>query len=364
MKKISLYILMLAFTIGGSKVQALEYDKPLSASVVISNSAGYRTSLMQAQPLKKIVRLMNIKLTPAQQQALVHYPLKSSDAPSTHDSSGLRRQADVGMGNVPVLDQGLHGSCVTFANTAAIDALLGKGDYISQLCSLELGSYLEEKGYLPSGWDGSLGPIVLNQIVSFGIVNKDTQQQKSCGGLREYPGANAATLGSAMSLDDFKQVSENINDKFYWTSLLNFYQRFQWDPSTSAQGDALLAQVKKILATKHFYKDTRLTFAVLLPIEHCSAGACANYHAAEDTWALTTEIISDYNPTLGGHEMIIIGYNDDAVAIDHEGGKHRGLLTLRNSWGSNAGDHGNYYMTYDFFRQFVMEVQEITVFKV
>ncbi len=65
----------------------------------------------------------------------------------------------LGMNDVPVLDQGRFGSCVTFANTAAVDAALNKGDYISQLCLLQLGRYLEKNAYIPSGWNGSLGAI-------------------------------------------------------------------------------------------------------------------------------------------------------------------------------------------------------------
>ena len=71
---------------------------------------------------------------------------------------GLSSSIDLGMNNVPVLDQGSHGTCVTFATTAAVDAVLGKGDYVSQLCNLELGATLEQFGYYPSGWDGSFGP--------------------------------------------------------------------------------------------------------------------------------------------------------------------------------------------------------------
>lgn len=49
---------------------------------------------------------------------------------------------DLGMANVPVLDQGAYGTCVTFAATAALDARLQKGDYIDQQCSLALNKTL------------------------------------------------------------------------------------------------------------------------------------------------------------------------------------------------------------------------------
>jgi hypothetical protein len=276
---------------------------------------------------------------------------------------GLPKQYDRGMNGTPVLDQGMHGTCVTFASSAAIDALLGKGDYISQLCSLELGSYLEQKGYIPSGWDGTIGRNVLNQIMSFGIINKSNQKTKSCGGLKEYPKSNPSTTGSPMSLDDFKQNSENINESVDWYSLLTFTQRFDWDPSSLAQADAVLTEVKKAIASQKTQMDSRLTVGIFVFMNYCSVGACARYHTGYDTWAATNTIKNDKDPSLGGHEMVITGYNDNAIAIDNEGKKHKGLLTLRNSWGTDAGDHGTYYMTYDYFKRFVMEVHKITLEK-
>ena len=72
--------------------------------------------------------------------------------------SGLPPSVQLGMENVPVLNQGIHGSCVTFAVTAAIDAVIKKGDYISQLCPLQLGQYLKKMALaLAAG----MGPLVL-----------------------------------------------------------------------------------------------------------------------------------------------------------------------------------------------------------
>ena len=91
------------------------------------------------------------------------------------------------MNKVPVLDQGIHGTCVTFAVTGAIDAVIGKGDYVSQLCNLQLGSYLEKHGYGMSGWNGSHAIYVINQIEQFGIINMEKQKKLGCGGMKSYP---------------------------------------------------------------------------------------------------------------------------------------------------------------------------------
>jgi len=347
---------------------AKEFDKPLTTMIVVNNQSRLASpagvSAKFLLPSRKMVTLMNIKLTSTQKQHLNEashiQQIAESDANLTID---LPRRADRGMNGTPVLDQGMHGTCVTFANTAAIDALLGKGDYVSELCNLQLGTLLEQKSYLPSGWKGSFGPIVLNQMLGFGIINKVNQVKISCGGLRDYPRGNPDYLGDPMSLDEYRQSSEDISGKLYWDPLLTFTQRMQWNSQSLAQASALLNEVKKTLATKTPWNDSRLTFATLLPVNHCSAGACARYHAEDDTWALTKSIAQDQDAEIGGHEMVITGYDDDAVAIDNEGNKHQGLLILRNSWGSDAGDQGNYYMAYDFFKVYVAEVQKIVIEK-
>jgi len=134
------------------------------------------------------VTLMKVRLSDKAQQMLAARTTKfmKEDIP-TRTLVGLQRQIQLGMNQVPVLNQGPHGTCTTFANTAAIDAVLGKGDYISQLCQLQLGFYLENNAYMPSGWNGTYGPIVLNQMSTFGIINKEQQAINGCGGLTEYP---------------------------------------------------------------------------------------------------------------------------------------------------------------------------------
>jgi hypothetical protein len=302
------------------------------------------------------VYLIDIKLSPAERAALFNFNPKVTHG---YKSSrvDLPSSVNLGMNNVPVLDQGRHGTCATFATTAAVDAALGQGDYVSQLCQLELGAYLESNTYMPSGWSGSLGPWVLEQMLRYGVISKDNQKIKSCADVREYP-ANETSEGNLMSADDYKVLSEDVQSKLYPIYLMSAYQRFDAHFSNSDQAEKALAQAKEALADGN-----RLTFGVFVIVsDYCSAGACARYHAAEDTWALTNEIETPPYAT-AGHEMVIIGYDDQAIAVDREGKKHQGLLFLRNSWGVEAGDHGNYYMTYDYFKKFVMELQVIATFK-
>ena len=92
----------------------------------------------------------------------------------------LQFNVDLGMENVPVLDQGYYGTCTTFATTAAFDAIKQSGDYISQQCLLELGNYEEalSESYISSGWEGAIYDDVLNRISQHGIVDKETCPHK------------------------------------------------------------------------------------------------------------------------------------------------------------------------------------------
>lgn len=260
-------------------------------------------------------------------------------------------RVQLGMNDMPVLNQGSHGSCVTFANTAAVDAALNKGNYISQLCQLQLGRYFETNGYKSSGWDGTWSPVVLNQMMQFGIINIDKQRKHGCAGLYDYP-LRGADPESEMTLEEYHPLSEPLT-KVSWSPLLDHNHAFLDRVDTTK----ILSEIKSTLAV-----GDRVTFAVLLlEFEEGVAGAVGKHHVSNDTWVLTPEMARDVylKGEFGGHEMIITGYDDTAIATDSEGRKHKGLLTLRNSWGDKIGNKGNFYMSYDYFTLLVIEAQRI-----
>lgn len=302
------------------------------------------------------IALLKIDLTNKAQQAIterieqVQHGLHASPALS----EGLYpRQVQLEMNGVPTLNQGSHGTCVTFAVTAAVDAVSGKGDYISQLCQLELGRYLENNSYTSSGWNGSWGRIILSQMDVFGFVPKAYQRANGCSGLTEYP-LSGEDPTAEVSLSDYHQVSEAMSQyQIAWSSIMEAYQV----SSDQVDEDKILIEVKKTLNA-----GDRLTFGVLLlDFNQGVVGAVGTHNEKFDSWILTPEIASDMNDQseFAGHEMIITGYDDDAVAKDAQGRTYRGLLTLRNSWGSNIGDKGNFYMSYDYFKALMLEVQRI-----
>ncbi len=259
---------------------------------------------------------------------------------------------NLGMNDVPVLNQGQHGTCVTFAVTAAMDAIFKKGDYISQLCQLQLGNYLTKNSYTLSGWEGSFGRTVLNQTEMFGIVSK-AQEAQGCGGLYGYPIEGDAKIDGSLSIEDYHKISENLDEKIEWSPILDHNQAFADRVDTNQN----LNQIKAALN-----EGDRVTFGVLFSsYELGVAGAIGKHHVENDTWVLTTEIARDVyiNPNFAGHEMVITGYDDNAVALDDHGVEHRGLLTLRNSWSDKAGDKGDFYMTYDYFKLLAIEAARI-----
>lgn len=278
----------------------------------------------------------------------------STDGHKMIQSETYPARVQLGMGDVPVLDQGQHGSCVTFAITAAIDAVLGKGDYISQLCQLQLGRHLQYNAYGYSGWNGSYSSYVLSQMKLFGIVSKEKQREFGCGGLYEYP-LTGADPETEMSLADYHQISEKLSrKKVQWSPIL--------DMATTEQ-DRVDTTEALNLVKKALHAGDRVTFATFLTnLELGKVGAIGKHHVTNDTWVLTTEMVRDLylrDDEIAGHQMIITGYDDDAIATDDQGRKYRGLLTLRNSWGVKAGNQGDFYMSYDFFKTFVADAERI-----
>lgn len=330
-----------------------------SIPVNIENkNTNLQLSLKKSPKIHHTIKLMKIELS---ESALQNIVKKSQNIASHADGEfsvtnlkpSWRRPQSIalGMNNVPVLDQGAQGTCTTFAITAAIDAALGKGDYVSQLCQLQLGNYFEENAYSVSGWDGQFLAAVISGIDLNGFISKTNQLQNGCGGVTEYPMHGEAPKQS-INPADFHMMSEPFTTlysktdsvKFGWSSIFNIYQL----NDKYIDHDAILDQVKQALVA-----GDRIPFGVMIVDYRLGVvGALGTNKTNNDTWVLTNEIMQDiqnYTAEYAGHAMIITGYDDNAVAIDDEGKEHKGLLTLRNSWGAKAGDNGDYYMSYDYF---------------
>lgn len=260
---------------------------------------------------------------------------------------------NLGMANVPVLNQGIHGSCVTFALSGALDASYSYGDYVSELCNLELGTYLHSLDpTYNTGWDGSYTSVVLNQIKQYGIIPMTTQTSTGCMGIYTYPVNSNVGVNTLMPLSEFAKYSTNIMSNITSRVLLTFSQAFthKLDPTTT------LNNIKVAIDNNH-----REVMGLVLDPNINGVGAVGSYKAPSDSWILTPQILADAQSgkVNAGHAIVVIGYDDTATIIGPDNVAHQGILILRNSWGSNAGDGGNYYMSYDYAKMFITDTYEI-----
>ena len=152
----------------------------------------------------KTIKLLKVEVSPKKIIQL-DQQFKLNQFQSNHILNLQPNSVQLGMGNVPVLDQGMHGTCVTFADSAAIDAVLNQGDYISQLCILQLTNFLNT-----SAWNESRGQQIFDLIAKYGVINYLKQKKYGCGGLTEYPTYIETTPSSSISVDEYLQHSEKV----------------------------------------------------------------------------------------------------------------------------------------------------------
>lgn len=230
---------------------------------------------------------------------------------------------DLGMGKVPVLDQGAYGTCVTFASTAALDAKLKQGDLIDQQCSLALNKFLGN-----DYWDGAYtAEEILAPLKQYGIIHKG-----ECFGSK-YPTS-----------------SQKINPEIYIVkSDKSFAGQITYHYTEKANADVVKATLRAgyRVAIGTALGDTVDAISVN-GFDVKIKGSSKDYDGG--LWACkqpgnTSNYCADQN---AGHEVIIIGFDDKQQ-----------LFKIRNSWGTYAGDNGNYYMTYDFFNAMVMDHTEL-----
>lgn len=278
----------------------------------------------------KEITLLNIELDSHAKSALkkrMQRILKEKDKLSFSSSASTDNSVvDLGMNNVPVFDQGMHGTCVTFSVTAAIDALYNLDDYISQQCLLEVGLYkyyFFQTNY--PGWDGAFVKDVLGRIKYYGVVNKS-----NCPDM--YPNRTKWV---------FPYTYRSYSLKEPWVKNLN------WKNLPEAD----LIELKKALNNGNRVVISNILYlqkAFGYPINNKNNGLWDIPSTKEEFVKMMNDILWNTGNSLGGHAIIVTGYDDNQKT-----------LKIRNSWGEDVGDQGEFYMSYDFYELFNIMATEI-----
>ena len=114
--------------------------------------------------------------------------------------------------------------------------------------------------------------------------------------------------------------------------------------------EKLIADMKQALVDKH-----PLPFGMNIPLDFSIVGESGIWYPTAENRSNMDAIKRREKPAapLNGHAMCVIGYNDKI---------NNGSFEVMNSWGVHRGDHGFWWVNYDDFYQFVMDVYAIEDF--
>jgi len=283
----------------------------------VSNS-GYSQKELEVEIIAhKIVKLRKFKqLEQAEFKDL-------SAVPAEPDySKGIKPFPGLGMAGVPVLDQGQFGTCMTFSSTAALDALVQQGDFISQQCSLEL-----DLGLGNDYWDGANMPNeIIDPLAQYGVVS-----QANC------PDAYGSSQSSTIDVATYKSLVDPSASQI--VSSVNY----SYSPSID------LAKLKTAIGAGH-----RVLIGFRVNSSYAEAVRGFNVVADDVTyqgglWACQQGKSKNYCAnSKAGHESLVIGF-DDAQQ----------LIRIRNSWNTVVGLNGDYFMSYKYLSSMGIDMTEI-----
>jgi hypothetical protein len=265
-----------------------------------------------------VVKLMKMKNAPDHK---IDFEIMEQENQYSSGINSFNKSKDLGMDKVPPLNQGDQGTCVTFSSTAAIDAIIGKGDFISQQCSLSL-----DLGMGNDYWDGAYEPSdVIDPVVKYGVVSH-------AGCPYKYPDTS-----SKLATDKYKKITDVEASLVVSKVHTTFYPK------------ANLADVRNSINRGH---RVLMSFYISGSDSEAVRGFDIQVDGIPYTgglWACSQGDSSNYCVTsAAGHEVVVIGYDDTQK-----------LLKIRNSWGIGFGENGDYYMTYTFFNAMADDLTEI-----
>jgi hypothetical protein len=227
---------------------------------------------------------------------------------------------------------------VTFAVTAALDALKNSGDYISQQCLLELGNTFEDYRYnyreignignafhpcLRSGWYGFDISCSIMRIEKFGVIAKE-----SC--TNAYPRKDAT-----LSFDQYMSISNGQWSQDFLSKRFN-------NPNDIDELKNALNNGRRVVIGVMLNTTDDLHHGH--PVNNKQSGLWAVPEDEEEFADFWRQVVDEPE----GHAVIVTGYNDKQQ-----------VLKIRNSWGSEVGDNGEFYMTYQYYKLYNLDAIEI-----
>ncbi len=192
-----------------------------------------------------------------------------------------------------VWNQGQLGSCVAHSTGAAFDFCLGKSN--------------------KSAWMPSRLFIYYNARAIENSINSDN---------------------GCMIRDAVKQLNAlGVCHEDIWPYSVN---KFASKPTAKCYAQASLGQIVQYSRVAQTQRDIEATLAQGFPI-CCGISIYESFESEVVAKSGMVPMPLASEPSLGGHAVLIVGY-------DHA----KRLFIMRNSWGTEWGDKGHFYISYDY----------------
>lgn len=345
-----------------------------SVAMAASNPSVKLIQLKTSHSSTRTVAALPVKLSPAvfEMQRTRNFHLKKNTRNIQEDK--FPPEVNLTMNDVPVFDQGSYGTCVTFSVTAAIDAAIDKGDYISQICLLQLSRNVTQNTFWHSLWEGSSIKTLLSYIAQYGIISTADQAKGYCNKVKSYPlEYNEKYLKHKMSPAEYHAHSVNVYQDYRLEPqiLFNFthvYSMDGWENRILTIGnnsDGWITPEESFAATrKSIAEGNRVILEFLFKGDNMRVGT---KNTENDTWFVNNALRSVFNAqhylTESNdwfyHQVVIYGYDDNITVRNANGESQTGVFLVRNSW----GEVGPEYMTYDYFKLMALEATSINTTK-
>ena len=248
---------------------------------------------------------------PKVKKLLTQNNTKKLKAPS---AAGLPHSVDNRQWCSPIEDQGQLGSCTANAGVGMYEYMENKafGRYIdgSRLFLYKATRLL--MGQEGIGDSGAYIRTTLGAIRLFGIPHEEF-----------WPYSDQA--------DKF----DIMPDAWLWAFGQNYKSMAYFRLDTSADGNENVQRIKQYVVNG---------YAVDFGFEVFSSYTDSNSNGGIFPYPSPNESI------VGGHSILIVGYDDSKVAKNHRDGNTKtGCFLIRNSWGTSWGDQGYGWFPYEYF---------------